>query len=97
MRILPISKVGRVTLIFELVGIVILLIFFIFMALGYVSFDVGHWWDIVVGIVGPLSVALIITGVVAIGKDKTLLVSISLILSILAVVFLLTHSLFISD
>lgn len=66
MKLLPVSKSGKAALLFTVVGVSILVIFFIFMALGYVSFDEGHWWDLVVGIVAPLSVAVLITGVVAI-------------------------------
>lgn len=64
MKIFPVTKLGEVVLFLAVVGIVILLIYFTFMALGYVSFDIGHWWDIVVGIVAPLSVVLIIIGMV---------------------------------
>ncbi len=97
MKLLPVSKSGKAALLFTVVGVSILVIFFIFMALGYVSFDEGHWWDLVVGIVAPLSVAVLITGVVAIRKDRTFLVYLSLLIGVLSVVFLLTHSLFISD
>lgn len=97
MKVLPVSKSGKAALLFTVVGVSILVIFFIFMALGYVSFDEGHWWDLVVGIVAPLSVAVLITGVVAIRKDRTFLVYLSLLIGVLSVVFLLTHSLFISD
>lgn len=51
MRIFPVTKLGEVVLFLAVVGIIVLPVFLLFMVLGYVSFDEGHWWNIVVGIV----------------------------------------------
>lgn len=74
-----------------------MIIFFLFMSLGYVDFDTGHWWDLTVAIAVLLIIPAFLLSAVAIRKEKTTLVYAVLIIGLLAIAFLLTHSLFISD
>ena len=78
--------------------LILLAIFFAFMALGLVTFDAGHWWDWTVGISVLLVLSSFVTGIIAaIKKDKSVLVYISIALTSIAILFLLSHSLFIND
>ena len=62
------------------------------------SFD-NHWWDWTVATAGPVSIIALILGIVAWRKnrDNSLLVRLSVILGIVVTLFILLHSLFISD
>ena len=58
-----------------------------------------HWWDVTVAITFPSSIIALITGILAIGKGKerSVLVTISIFIGVCTVLFILLHSLFISD
>ncbi len=62
------------------------------------SFD-DPWWDVTVGIAFPVSIIAFITGIVAVSKHKERSISIkaSLFVGVLTILFILLHSLFISD
>jgi len=66
--------------------------------LKILSFD-DHWWDVTVAVTFPASIIALITGIIAVGKDKerSVLVNISIFLGVCTVLFILLHSLFISD
>jgi hypothetical protein len=65
--------------------------------LGILSFD-DRWWDVTV-LVFLASIAAFVTGLLAIIKDKerSIIVYLSVTIGLLALLFLLLHSLFISD
>ena len=66
--------------------------------LGILSYD-DHWWDITVPLVFSASIAAFILGIIAIRKNKepSILVYGSVIIGLLAILFIFLHSLFISD
>ncbi|MFA4953915.1 MAG: hypothetical protein WC641_01220 [Patescibacteria group bacterium] len=66
--------------------------------LGILSYD-DHWWDVTVGVAFPASIIALITGVLAVikNKDRSVLVYISIIIGLATILFIPLHSLFISD
>ena len=62
------------------------------------SFD-DHWWDATVPILALATIAAFILGAIAIRKNKesSVLVYISVIIGLLAILFIPLHSLFIND
>jgi len=63
---------------------------------GVLNFD-DRWWDITVPILIVVTLTALVTGILALRKEKNGLIIASVALSSLTVLFLLTHSLFISD
>jgi len=68
------------------------------LVLKILSFD-DQWWDITVGIAFPLSIIALITGVIAVKKykEQSISIKVSLFMGVLTILFILLHSLFISD
>lgn len=97
MRIFPESRLGKWAVILTLICLSVLGVFFLCMAIGLVNFDTGHWWDVTVGIAVPLELIAFVLSILAVRKERTVLTYCSLILGIIAIVFLLTHSLYIHD
>ena len=65
--------------------------------LGILSFD-DTWWDVTAAVVFPVEIIAFILGIIAIKKkDYSILVYSSVVIGLLAILFLLLHSLFISD
>ncbi|MCX6797464.1 MAG: hypothetical protein NTX98_03250 [Candidatus Doudnabacteria bacterium] len=66
--------------------------------LKILSFD-DRWWDVTVGIAFPASIVALITGIVAVRKNKerSVLVRLSILVGLCTILFLLFHSLFIND
>ena len=66
--------------------------------LGVLSYD-NHWWDITVPILALTTIVALIIGIRAVIKNSEHAASIyiSMSISILAILFMLLHSLFISD
>ncbi len=93
----PEIKLGRLAVILTMIYIIILLIFFLFMGMGIVDFDTGHYWDITLGIAIPIELVAFVLSIISIRKEKTILVKFSLVVGIITVAFLLTHSFFIND
>lgn len=65
---------------------------------GILSFD-DHWWDVTVLVAFPASIIALITGIRAVRKNKerSVLVFLSIFIGLCVILFLLFHSLFISD
>jgi len=65
---------------------------------GILNFD-NRWWDVTVAILVPIELIALITGIIAISKNKDRAgwVIFSIIMGIGAILFALLHSLFISD
>lgn len=98
MRIKPQTKLGKWSawlnsffLIVISVSIILVLV------LGVLSFD-DTWWDVTVPIIFLASIIGFILGIIAIRKkDNSFLVYASVIIGLLAILFIPLHSLFISD
>jgi len=58
-----------------------------------------HWWDVAAGIAFPASIIALITGIFAVRKykERSVLVYLSIFVGVCTVLFILLHSLFISD
>ena len=66
-------------------------------ALGVLSYD-DHWWDVTVPILALATITAFILGIIAIiKKERSFLVYISVIIGLLAILFIPLHSLFIND
>ena len=77
--------------------IVIAISLILIKVLGILNFD-DHWWDVTVPIVFLASVVGFILGIMAIKKkDHSFLVYSSVIIGLLAILFIPLHSLFIND
>jgi len=97
MKMLPEHRLGKWAVGITIGCIALLVVFFLLRVVGVVDFDTGHAWDATVGIIVPLELIAFILSIIAIRKEKSVLTWCSLMLGVLAIVFLLTHSLFISD
>jgi hypothetical protein len=66
--------------------------------LGILSFG-DHWWDVTVAIIFPASIIALPVGIIAVRKyhDKSVLVRGSICMGCCTILFVLLHSLFISD
>ena len=66
--------------------------------LKILSFD-DRWWDVTVGIAFPASIIALITGLLAVrkNKDRSGLVYLSVFIGVCTILFILLHSLFIND
>ena len=64
---------------------------------GVLSFD-DHWWDATVPILALATITAFILGIIAIiKKERSTLVFLSVIIGLLAILFIPLHSLFIND
>lgn len=99
MRVFPQSRTGKWAAALTLVFLLLIAIFFVFMALGIVTFDEGHWWDITVGIAAPLELIAFVLSCLAIRKreDRSVLEYLAFVIGLCVILFLLTHSLYIHD
>ena len=65
--------------------------------LGILSYD-DHWWDVTVPILALATITAFILGIIATTKkERSVLVYISVIIGLLAILFIPLHSLFIND
>jgi uncharacterized membrane protein YfcA len=81
---------------FFLISVIISIIFV--KVFGILSFD-DHWWDVTVPVIFSASIIALFIGIRAVTKDKerSVLVFLSIIISVVAILFILLHSLFIND
>jgi uncharacterized membrane protein YhdT len=99
MKTKPKTKLGKWSVglnIFFLVAIIIS----IFLAPIFNILDYGDkWWDVAVAIVFPLPIIALVFGMVALikNKDKSGWIYLSIAISILVILFIFLHSLFIQD
>jgi len=96
---LPKTQIGKLPVGLTMLYLLLLIVFFVFMLFGLVTFDEGHWWDWTVGISVLLIISSFITGIIAIikSKNRSVLVYISVFITSCSILFLLLHSLFIND
>jgi hypothetical protein len=110
MPVNPSTKLGKCSVGLQIGFLAILFVpLFLVLGLKVLSFDnaptfsfMGEtsltWWDPTVGILSIVGLAAFISGIGAlIKKDRSLLVFISVGIGICALLFVLLHSLFISD
>lgn len=66
--------------------------------LKILSFD-DHWWDATVAVSFPASIIALITGIIAVrrNKERSISVALSIIIGLCTILFVLFHSLFIND
>ena len=66
--------------------------------LKILSFD-DRWWDVTVAVSFPASIVALITGIIAVRKykERSILVILSILIGLCTILFILFHSLFISD
>lgn len=66
--------------------------------LKILNFD-DHWWDVTAAVIFPASIIALITGILAvkISKERSVLVSLSILVGVCTVLFILLHSLFINN
>ena len=88
---------GKLSVWLNVIFLIVIIVSVSLVALNVLSFD-DTWWDVSVNVFVFPIIALIL-GIKAITKkgDNSLLVKISICISILAILFILLHSLFISD
>ena len=98
MQLKPQTKLGKWSVQLNAFFLIIITISIILVnVLGILSFD-DHWWDATVPIIFFASIAAFILGIIAtIKKERSVLVYISVIIGLLAILFIFTHSLFIND
>ena len=98
MQLKPQTKLGKWSVwlnAFFLITITISII--LVNVLGILSYD-DHWWDVTVPILALVTITALILGIIAIiKKERSVLVYISVILGLLAILFIPLHSLFIND
>ncbi len=97
MKKFPESRLGKWAVGMTLACLLLLATFFLFMAMGLVDFDTGHWWDVTIGVAVPIEFVAFALSIMAVRKERSVLTYCSLILGIMTVIFLLTHSLYIHD
>lgn len=97
--ILPESLSGKLSVLFTAVFLLLNIVFFTFRAFGLVTFDQGHSWDFTVGISSTAEIIAFISGIIALkkSKERSVLLLISVIIGFCVILFILLHSLFISD
>jgi hypothetical protein len=71
---------------------------FLVEVLKVLNFD-DHWWDVTVAISFPASIIAMIIGIIAVRKykDRSVLVYLSILVGVCLILFIIFHSLFISD
>lgn len=95
----PQTKLGRWSVglnAFFLITIVISII--LVNVLGILSYN-GRWWDATVPILALATIVAFILGIIAIikNKERSIIVYASVIIGLLAILFIPLHSLFIND
>ena len=98
MQLKPQTKLGRWSVwlnAFFLITITVSII--LVNVLGILSYD-DHWWDMTVPILALATITAFILGIIAIiKKEHSFLVYMSVIIGLLAILFIPLHSLFIND
>lgn len=99
MKLKPQTKLGKWSVRLNAIFLIIITVSIILVnVLGVLSYD-DHWWNMTVPIIFFASIVAFILGIIAIikNKEKSVIVYMSVIVGSLTILFLLLHSLFISD
>jgi hypothetical protein len=96
---MPKTRMSKLPVGLTMLYLLLLMVFFVFMLFGLITFDEGHWWDWTVGISVLLITSAFITGILAVikSKNRSVLLYISIFIISCSILFLLLHSLFIND
>jgi cytochrome bd-type quinol oxidase subunit 2 len=97
MKKLPESRLGKWAVGMTLCYVILILVFFLFMVVGMVDFNTGHWWDVTVGGTVPIALTAFVLSILAVRRERTVLIRCAVVLGIAVILFLLTHSLYIHD
>jgi len=93
---MPSTTLGRWSVGLNAFFLIVVALSLFLVAVGLLSFD-DTWWDVTVFFLVVATLAAFITGILALRKEKTGLVIASVVISSLALLFCLFHSLIISD
>lgn len=95
---LPKTRLGKWSVWWNIFFLVVIVIsIFLVKVLNLLSYD-DHWWDVTVPILALTTITAFILGTRAIiKKERSVLVYISVIIGLLAILFIPLHSLFIND
>jgi hypothetical protein len=96
---MPKTRLGRWSVWLNAFFLVVIVVsIFLVNVLGLLSYD-DHWWDATVPIVFLASIVAFILGIIVIikNKERSVLIYISVIMGLLAILFIPLHSLFIND
>jgi hypothetical protein len=98
MRIKPKTKLGKWSVWLNIIFLIIIAISVILVkVLGILNFN-DHWWDVSCPLAFLASIIGFILGIMAIKKkDNSFLVYASVVVGLLAILFIPLHSLFIND
>lgn len=98
MQMKPQTKFGKWSVWLNTFFLIIITISIILVnVLGILSYD-DHWWDVTVPILALATTTAFILGIIAITKkERSFFVYISVIIGLLAILFIPLHSLFIND
>ena len=97
MSFLPNSKLGKISMWLTIIFIFIIALFFIAMALNWVSFTEGAWWDLTIAFAAPVAVISLILSVISImSKDEHSVINyFTIAVGVAVILFLLSQSMFI--
>lgn len=99
MKRMPSNLSGRWSVGLTLFSVLLLLVFFTFMAIGLVHFSDEIWWGKTVALTALAEIIAFILSIVSIRKKegRSVFVLVSFALGLCAVLFIFLHSLFIHD
>jgi len=99
MGIMPVTPLGKLSVWLSTFFLVVIAASCVLvLLLKILNFD-DRWWDVTVAVTFPASIVALIAGVLAVKKyeERSILVKVSIFVGILTILFILLHSLFISD
>ena len=98
MKIKPTTKLGKWSAILNIIFLIIIVVSVILvLVLGILDFG-DKWWDVTVPVAFLIEMIALYTGIKAVRKkDHSVLVYSSVVIGLLAILFVLLHSLFIND
>ena len=99
MRIKPETKLGNWSVGLNIFFLIVIIISVTLVnVFGILSYD-NHWWDVTVPIAFLIEMTAFFTGIISVikNKERSVLVYLSVVTGLLTILFILLHSLFISD
>lgn len=99
MRIKPETKLGNWSVGLNIFFLIVIIISVTLVnVFGILSYD-NHWWDVTVPVAFLIEMAAFFTGIISVikNKERSVFVYLSVVTGLLTILFVLLHSLFISD
>jgi len=99
MRIKPETKLGNWSVALNIFFLIVIIISVTLVnVFGILSYD-NHWWDVTVPVAFLIEMTAFFTGIISVikNKERSVLVYLSVVTGLLTILFILLHSLFISD